>query len=266
MELDLNETMSNMRFDTVRLNEIEFSLVAERYGRRMKRVGANLYAECPWHDDKNPSLLIGGRKGNFCHCFSCGKSGSVIDYVMQVRNCGFKEACETLHRDFNIETLPKTLPKTLPSPPLKGGGGKQHSHPDGYAPHNGGAVRRTEGVCKGVCKEVSISYIPMEYLEKHLGGENSFFNCLRSIFTEEGVQWAINEYKLGTLPSPPMKGGDAIRTAAPFGGRGALFLTALVSSGNISFLYILNIPLCWWRVRRMPSSVPVTLRCCYGLR
>lgn len=197
------------RYDTTRLNEIEFSLVAEKYGS-VKKVGSSLMTICPWHDDKHPSLLVGGRM-NRCKCMSCGKGGSVIDYVMAQKKLGFKEACEILQRDFNIDPI-----DPLPTSPSMGRGSRQHSHPDGSAPHRGGAARRAEGGCEKVCSLInfemvklrrkleaeketgSYDYIPMEYLEKHLSADNTFCNCLRSIFTEEGVLWAMKEYMLGS--------------------------------------------------------------------
>jgi hypothetical protein len=51
------------------------------------------FARCIWHDDKNPSMYC---KNNFAHCFSCGKTGSVITVYMQLNNVNFKEAVKHL--------------------------------------------------------------------------------------------------------------------------------------------------------------------------
>ena len=88
------------RYDTAELNNIPFGSVVERYGKVWRR-GSSLMAICPWHDDHNPSLLIGG-KNNRCKCMVCDGGGSVIDYVMAKENLDFKGACEKLSSNFNI--------------------------------------------------------------------------------------------------------------------------------------------------------------------
>lgn len=184
------------KYDCARLNQIEFGLVAERYGA-VKRIGTNLYAECPWHDDKHPSLLIGGRKGNFCHCFSCGKSGSVIDYVMAVRNCDFKEACVLLHEEFGI--------------PYEEGRGSEvkslRSKVKGR--RSGDRGRRSEDITdlmlRGLPRKVEEKgeYTMMtewytSYFSSHDSYGSTFIECLRRIVPEEYVRFVVEEYKLGS--------------------------------------------------------------------
>jgi hypothetical protein len=59
----------------------------------LKKVGKGYMGRCPFHEDKNPSFAVyhDGYK-----CFGCGASGDVIDFIMQIRNCDFKEALEIL--------------------------------------------------------------------------------------------------------------------------------------------------------------------------
>lgn len=59
----------------------------------LKRVGKAYRGRCPFHDDKNPSFAVypDGYK-----CFGCGASGDVIDFIMQIRGCDFREALEIL--------------------------------------------------------------------------------------------------------------------------------------------------------------------------
>ena len=50
-------------------------------GLVLKKSGArDLKCLCPFHDDKNPSLIITPAK-NLFHCLSCGAGGSVIDFA-----------------------------------------------------------------------------------------------------------------------------------------------------------------------------------------
>jgi DNA primase len=74
--------MQHEHYDTSRLNAISIVEVAQRLGE-IRRAGAVYKTRCPWHEDKRPSLTLYERTDeNRCHCFACGKGGSVIDYVM----------------------------------------------------------------------------------------------------------------------------------------------------------------------------------------
>ena len=50
---------------------------------------------CPFHNDKNPSLIITPSKGLF-NCPACGTGGSVIDFAMKFHNIVLKEAIKLL--------------------------------------------------------------------------------------------------------------------------------------------------------------------------
>lgn len=67
----------------------EFGIYLEERGE-----GATEYwiGKCPLHDDNNPSFVVYPESGKFL-CFSCHpKAGDVIDFVMQYKGVGFKEA------------------------------------------------------------------------------------------------------------------------------------------------------------------------------
>lgn len=57
--------------------------------------GGNQLALCPFHDDKNPSLVIYPAGKGF-HCFSCGAHGDTIDLVMKVNDTDFVSAVQTI--------------------------------------------------------------------------------------------------------------------------------------------------------------------------
>jgi len=52
-------------------------------------------AQCPFHDDREPSLLVDERDGHF-HCFGCQAHGDVIDFVIRRDGVDFIEACRRL--------------------------------------------------------------------------------------------------------------------------------------------------------------------------
>ena len=71
----------------------------------LRKRGRNYLGLCPFHTEKEPSFTVSDEKQIF-HCFGCGASGSVFDFVMRTRNITFVEAVEELANRFSI-TLPK---------------------------------------------------------------------------------------------------------------------------------------------------------------
>jgi len=76
--------------------DISLEHLAEAAGIPLKRHGHDLIGLCPFHDDKEPSLVITPSK-NLWHCLgACQTGGSVIDWVMQMEGVGFRHAVELL--------------------------------------------------------------------------------------------------------------------------------------------------------------------------
>ncbi len=61
----------------------------------LKKSGKNLKGLCPFHNEKTPSFSVSPDKG-FFHCFGCGKSGSVFNFLMEHDGISFQEAVEEL--------------------------------------------------------------------------------------------------------------------------------------------------------------------------
>jgi DNA primase len=57
---------------------------------------------CPFHEDKTPSLSVDGVPDRF-HCFGCGASGDVIDFVQRTLHLSFLEAVTVLEGDQHRE-------------------------------------------------------------------------------------------------------------------------------------------------------------------
>ena len=73
--------------------------VAEHYGFQVNRASC---IRCPFHaGDRQASLHIYSGSGGF-HCFGCGAHGSVIDFIMRLFNCSFREAVERADSDFHL--------------------------------------------------------------------------------------------------------------------------------------------------------------------
>ena len=77
---------------------ISLQCLAESSGIQLKKHGKDYLGLCPFHDDKEPSLVISPDK-NLWHCLgACQTGGSVIDWVMKQEGLGFVQAVEKLQR------------------------------------------------------------------------------------------------------------------------------------------------------------------------
>ena len=70
----------------------------------LKKKGQNLWACCPFHDEKTPSFSVSPAKG-FYKCFGCGKAGDAISFVMELEGLSFSEAIKYLAKKYGIEIL-----------------------------------------------------------------------------------------------------------------------------------------------------------------
>ncbi len=68
----------------------------------LKKRGANYIGLCPFHNERTPSFSVSRSKG-ICKCFSCGKGGSPVNFIMEHEQMSFNEALRYLARKYNIE-------------------------------------------------------------------------------------------------------------------------------------------------------------------
>ena len=61
----------------------------------LKRQGKDYFGCCPFHGEKTPSFSVNESK-QFFHCFGCGASGDVIDFIKEYTGSDFKEAIKLL--------------------------------------------------------------------------------------------------------------------------------------------------------------------------
>ncbi len=66
--------------------------------RKSNPARGDLWAPCPFHQEKSASFHVDDRKG-FYHCFGCQAGGDVVKFVQETENLGFMEAVESLVRD-----------------------------------------------------------------------------------------------------------------------------------------------------------------------
>ena len=61
----------------------------------LKRSGKDYSGLCPFHNEKSPSFHVSRDKQLF-HCFGCGASGNLIQFVMRTENLDFTDALKLL--------------------------------------------------------------------------------------------------------------------------------------------------------------------------
>ncbi|MEW8051601.1 MAG: CHC2 zinc finger domain-containing protein [Candidatus Thiodiazotropha sp.] len=102
--------------------EVSLVRLVEGQGIALKKHGKDYLGLCPFHDDKEPSLVISPEK-NLWHCLgACQTGGSVIDWVMKAEGVSFRHAVELLLSDYNPSlvadavSVKRTTVQKLPTP------------------------------------------------------------------------------------------------------------------------------------------------------
>ena len=67
----------------------------------LRRRGVNYVGLCPFHNEKTPSFYVSPSKG-ICKCFSCGKGGNVIHFLMEHEQMSYWDAAKWLARKYGI--------------------------------------------------------------------------------------------------------------------------------------------------------------------
>lgn len=76
----------------------------------LKRAGSNLKGLSPFTEEKTPSFIVSPAKQIF-KCFSTGKGGTVVSFLMEQEQFSYPEALKVLAERYNIE-LPEERPAT----------------------------------------------------------------------------------------------------------------------------------------------------------
>ena len=84
--------------------------------------GINYVALCPFHNDRALGNFVVSPTKNIYHCFSCGKTGDGLRYLMEHENMTFVDAIKWLGKKYGIEVegsddvkfTPKKIVKAVP--------------------------------------------------------------------------------------------------------------------------------------------------------
>lgn len=61
----------------------------------LRKAGVNYKGLCPFHNERTPSFVVSPSK-QLCKCFSCGKGGDVVHFVMEHEHMSYPEALRWL--------------------------------------------------------------------------------------------------------------------------------------------------------------------------
>ena len=75
---------------------------------RLKKRGSGYIGLCPFHNERTPSFSVSKTKG-MCKCFSCGKGGGPVNFIMEIEQVSFPEALKILAKKYGIEIEERDL-------------------------------------------------------------------------------------------------------------------------------------------------------------
>jgi DNA primase catalytic core len=93
--------------------DISVERLVESSGVELKAAGKDLLGRCPFHEDREASLVVTPGK-NLWHCFSCQIGGGPIDWMMKTKGVSFRHAVELL-REGAVEGLRARGGRMLPA-------------------------------------------------------------------------------------------------------------------------------------------------------
>ncbi|HKL10203.1 MAG TPA: DNA primase [Clostridia bacterium] len=76
------------------VNRSDMVAVVSQYVK-LKKTGKNHKGLCPFHNEKTPSFIVSEERQRY-HCFGCGASGDVIEFIMNIEKLDFVDALEYL--------------------------------------------------------------------------------------------------------------------------------------------------------------------------
>lgn len=142
----------------------------------LKRSGASYIGLCPFHNERTPSFSVSRAKG-LCKCFSCGKGGSPVNFLMELEQISYTEALKRLAKKYNIEVKERELTD---------------------------AERQQASERESL---FAVNDFALNYFERNLAETDDGRDVGLTYFRERGINdWAIKRFRLGySLPK-----GDAL--------------------------------------------------------
>ena len=82
--------------DSAKIEEVVSEFVT------LRKRGINYVGLCPFHNDSHPSFSVSPTRG-ICHCFTCGKGGNAVNFLMELEQMTYPDALRWLAKKYNIE-------------------------------------------------------------------------------------------------------------------------------------------------------------------
>jgi len=98
----IDQTTIDRIMDAARIEEVVGEFVT------LRKRGINFTGLCPFHDEKTPSFSVSPTRG-ICKCFSCGKGGNVVHFIMEHEQLSYYDALKWLAKKYHIEVVEKEL-------------------------------------------------------------------------------------------------------------------------------------------------------------
>lgn len=137
---------------------------------KLRRSGANYMGLCPFHNERTPSFSVSKSRG-ICKCFSCGKGGTPVGFIMELEQLSYVEALKWLANKYNIEV-------------------KEHE----MTPEERAASNERESM-------LALNDFALQFFERTLTDTDEGRNIGLSYFRHRGVSdAAIKRFRLGFAP------------------------------------------------------------------
>ena len=70
----------------------------------LRKTGTYYKGLCPFHNEKTPSFTVSPSR-QYCKCFSCGKGGNAVHFLMEIEHLSYPEAIKRLGKRYGIEVI-----------------------------------------------------------------------------------------------------------------------------------------------------------------
>jgi DNA primase len=205
--------------------EISVERLVEASGVELKAAGKDLLGRCPFHEDREASLVVTPAK-NLWHCFACQIGGGPIDWMMKAKGVSFRHAVELL-REGALE---------LPVGPVKGGRIRVLAAPVSFDANDQALLTETIGYYHERLKQ---SPEALAYLAKRGVNDASMIERFRIGFADRTLGLR--------LPEKTRKAGSEIRSRLQKIGlwresghehfNGSIVIPIITPSGEITEIY-----------------------------
>ncbi|MDE5941105.1 MAG: DNA primase [Muribaculaceae bacterium] len=136
----------------------------------LRRSGSGYVGLCPFHNERTPSFHVSKSKG-ICKCFSCGKGGSPVNFVMEHEQMTYWEALRYLANKYHIEI-------------------QEHEVTD--------AERREMNERTAM---MEVNEFAMKHFQSNMSDTPEGRDVGMAYFRERGInEWAVERFRLGYAP------------------------------------------------------------------